>query len=203
MSEQATRENEPGAVQETRRDKVRRLLFGPLGFRHPKRVSAAEGDEALNRIADEIGYMSDRGLVVLAQMLRGHGQGSDRNFWPDRASFIGFAELVEPRPMEDLPALLRWFGSVEGPRAIEDGTLVETWEHFVRYKTPPVTRGAKAMIAERAYAANSREALIGERLADGREVSADDLTWRSDRQRRRARIAAIVERERAARQREV
>lgn len=184
---------------ETKRAKVRRLLFEPLGFRFRREVDEAGRRHFLDGLADELGYMAEDRLKALAEMLRSHGQGSDRNIWPDRATFIGFAEVVQPRPLEELPALLSWFGSVEGPRAQAAGELVETWDYIRRRKAPPFTDQARKLVSEAAREANRRLVIIAERRAAGLGIAADHLEWERWYLARRADCEAIVARERAAR----
>lgn len=187
------------APAETKRDRVRRILLTPLGFRFPKGVADADQRRALDRLADELAYMADDRLAALCEMLRSHGGGSARNFWPDHATFLGFAEVVQPRPLDELPALLRWFGSVEGPRAIAEGSLVETWEYVRARKVPPATPQARAKIAEAAQESARRLNVIAERRSAGLGISPDDLGWAQWYAALRAHCEAIVARERAAR----
>ena len=130
-------------THETNRDRVRRLLFAPLGFRWPKGVPEDRGRADLDAIADDLSYLSDADLAVLARIMRVHGDGSARCFWPPRAAFAGFAHVVRPRPMTDDPSLLRWWASVEGQRMVLDGTLVETYDYFERHRKPPVGDGPR------------------------------------------------------------
>lgn len=184
---------------ETKRAKVRRLLFEPLGFRFRREVDEAARRHFLDGLADDLGYMAEDRLKALAEFLRSHGQGSDRNIWPDRATFIGFAEVVQPRPLEELPALLSWFGSVEGPRAQAAGELVETWDYIRCRKAPPFTDGARKRVAEAARENSRRLDIIAERRAAGLGIAAGELDWERWYLARRADCEAIVARERAAR----
>lgn len=184
---------------ETKRDRVRRLLLDPLGFRFRKGTDPEEGKKALNRIADDLAYMAEDRLRALKDMLATKGQGADRNFWPDHATFIAFAEMVEPRPVEELPALLSWFGSVEGPTAMRSGQLVETWQFIERRKKPPVTPQERALVLEQAAKNARRIQIIEERRRDGRTVDAEDAAWERWYLGLRGRCEDIVARERAAR----
>jgi hypothetical protein len=135
---------------ETKRDRVRRLLIQPLtakGFRKPGNVRADDHRAALDKLADDLAYMSDHSLQVLHDMLKSKGQGRDHDVWPARATALYLAEHIQPRPVEELPGLLRWFKSVEGPKAARDGTLVETWAYFRKYKRPPL-RAHRQLLAE-------------------------------------------------------
>lgn len=190
-------QNDNETHAETKRDRVRRLLLDPLGFRHARGTDEAVGRRFLDRLADELSYMADDRLSALREMMRSHGQGSARNQWPDHASFIGFAEVVQPRPLEELPALLRWFGSVEGPRAVADGQLVETWEYIRKKKVPPVTPQARLVVAEAAKINARRLMIIEERIDQGRTIPADDDQWRRWYLTCREKCMALVERERS------
>ena len=192
-------QNEQDGPAETGRDRVRRLLLAPMGFRHPKGVDEAEGRKRLDNLADELGYMTDASLAALAEMVQFHGQGSARNWWPDRATFIGLAEVVQPRPIAALPALRSWFGSVEGPRAQAAGELVETYEYIARRKLPPATSQARQLVAEQARENARRLLILGERRAAGLGVMEGDVKWERWYLARRAECEAIVKAERAAR----
>lgn len=186
-------------THETNRDRVRRLLLDPLGFRCPKKVDEADMRRRLDRVADDLSYLSDFSLKVLRDILATKGQGADRCFWPEHATFIGFAEIVQPRPIEELPALRSWFGSVEGPRAMADGTLVETFDYIFRRKAPPATPQGRAIVAEAAAANARRLRIIAERRRAELPVSQDETEWERSYLRRREEIAAMVQAERAAR----
>lgn len=177
---------------ETNRARVRRLLLDPLGFRWPKTADAEAGARALDALADELAYMADAGLTVLAGILASKGEGSARCFWPPVATFRGFAELVQPRPVASMPALLRWFRSVEGPKARAEGTLVETFAYFERHKAPPVTDGARRMVQVEAEANARRLRIVTEKRAAGIAVSPEDADWARAYQERRAYVDELV-----------
>lgn len=179
---------------EANRDRVRRLLFGPLGFRHPAKLTEADGRARLDQIADELGYMTDDALQVLARMLAVHGQGTARNWWPDRATFVGWAHVVQPRPLEEDPALLRWFASVEGQRMVQDGTLVETWRYFQKNRVPPFTPEARRLVLDQAKEASRRVMLVRERQQYGHEVLPDNARFADLYEAETARLAALVQR---------
>lgn len=185
-------EESAGTAPESRRDKVRRVLFSPLGFRRLATVTAEDHAAQLDSLADELGYMTEDKLDVLRQMLQSKGQGKDRNVWPDRATVRGFAELVQPRPLTELPGLVRWFRSVEGPRAIAEGTLVETWAYFERHKAPPVSVGARARVIEEAQSNRRRLQVVDERIAAGMSVLPGEAEWADWYRKRRAACEAAV-----------
>ncbi|PYE80195.1 hypothetical protein [Pseudoroseicyclus aestuarii] len=138
--------------------------------------------------------MSDASLSALRGMLASKGEGSARCFWPEPATFRGFAEIVQPRPLEEVPALVRWFRSVEGPRAVEAGTLVETFLWFERKKAPPLTPQARAMVAQRAQQNHRRLEVISDRRAREVRNDAQDLEWERWYRSTLARVEALVAR---------
>lgn len=183
---------ESGENQESKRGRVRRLLFEPLeemGFRKNGMVKAEDHKSKMDRLADNLAYMSDQSLGALCEMLRSKGQGRDRMFWPVPATIYGLAELVEPTPIEELPNLLSWFRSVEGPKAMKAGTLVETWIYFHKFKRPP--QAAHAQIARDAADHQRKCERVRDRGASGR-ASAEELHWLDRYEKRLAYCEAIV-----------
>lgn len=162
---------------ETNRDRVRRLLFRPLDFRKPRGVADADHAAALDALADDLAYMTDERLQALEQVLRSKGEGALRNLWPGAATVRGFAELIQPRPIEELPALLSWFGSVEGPRCIAEGTLVETFLYVAKRKVPPATDSARQLIARDAADNRRRIEVIAGKVRGGWPISPEDQAW--------------------------
>jgi hypothetical protein len=199
---EAAGRSEPDRAErgETNRDRVRRILFVPMGFRLPRGADAEEHRRQLDHLADDFSYMSDANLDALMHMLKSKGQGSARNHWPDLATMRAYAELVQPRPIAEMPALRRWFGSVEGPRAREAGTLVEMFQYFERHKAPPVTPGARAIVADRAAENARRLQVIRERRDAGLAVQDHDLQWETWYLRLQGECEALVATERALRQ---
>lgn len=165
---------------ETKRDRVRRLFIRPmqdLGWRKPGNVKSERHAEDLVKLADDLGYMSDQGLDRLVACMRHRGEGKGRDAWPPRARIIAFAELIEARPIEDMPALLRWFRSEAGRRAEMADRLVEEYGFWQRHKRPPQTPADLRQIDER-RAANARRAeLIEDRRGRGVPVDPQDHAW--------------------------
>lgn len=185
MEETETRQADVASLPvETNRDRVRRLLLNPLAFRAPKGMAGDDLRRFLDGLADELGYMSDANLVVLSQFLQSKGQGAARNQWPDRATFLAYAEAAQPRPVTEMPALLRWFRSVEGPRALVNGTLVETYLYFEAKKAPPFTPSSQAMVRERARENAHRLQVTADRRRHGLSVSEEEVQferWYADK----------------------
>ena len=132
-------------------------------------------------------------------MLAPHGQGAAKNFYPDRATFLGFAHLVAPRPLTDDPKLLGWFASVEGPKMIAEGTLVETWSFFERHRRPPFDDRSRRLVAEQAAENKRRVLLIDERVDRGVEVDPEDRAFVLRYRARQVELGELVVSERAKR----
>jgi len=148
------------------------------------------------RLVDRV---PDEKLEVLARMLAPHGQGAAKNFYPDRATFLGFAHLVAPRPLTDDPKLLGWFASVEGPKMIAEGTLVETWSFFERHRRPPFDDRSRRLVAEQAAENKRRVLLIDERVDRGVEVDPEDRAFVLRYRARQVELGELVVSERAKR----
>lgn len=179
-------------ITEGKRDKVRRLVIDPmnaLGFRRWPGVRADDWSEQLTKIADHLGYMAEDRLAALFDMLKTKGTGPRRDVWPALASIISLAHIVQPRPVEDMPNLVSWFRSVEGPKARDAGVLVEQFQFFERRGRPPLNQGEHRAIADRAYENRRRLQIIAERTAPTEEDRAFSAAWERDRKRVEAIMA--------------
>lgn len=155
---------------ETKRDRVRRLLIQPLadiGFRHRRGVSDADGRAFLDQLADDLAYLTDLNLQRLEEAMRSKGEGSARSFWPPRAAFLALAQVAQPRPLVEMPALASWFASEAGRRALEHGRLVAELRFWRRKHRPPLNDVERRRIAEDARDGQARVDRIRERLARG------------------------------------
>lgn len=190
---------EPTEPKESNRDRVRRLLLAPLGFRSPKGTDPLAERMTLDGIADDLAYLADSDLGVLARMLAVHGDGSAKCFWPPRATFVGLAHVVRPLPLDQDPKLVSWFASVEGQRMVQDGTLVETWLWFERNRVPPAKPNQRALVLEQARANARRLQVVQERSGYGWTVASDEAEWAGWYGQKLADLRALVEREQAAR----
>lgn len=179
---------------ESNRERVRRILLGPLGFRSPKGTAPEAERMLLDGVADDLAYLTDGDLLVLLRMLAVHGEGAAKCFWPPKATFVGLAHHVRPRPLSQDPALLRWWASVEGQRMVQDGTLVETYGYFERHRVPPVKPGARAQLLEAAQANARRLALVEERERLDLPVRPEEADWARWYRARRDELAGLVER---------
>jgi hypothetical protein len=181
---------------ETKRDRVRRILLDPLrdnGFRFKRGVSEEEACSRLNAIADDLAYMSDDGLKALRVSMRFKGEGASRTFWPSRASFIGFAEAFERSPLEEAPALLRWFASVEGPKALAGGIHVAQYLFWTRNKRPPMSPADRKAVEDHAAQIADRAMRVRDKLDRGVEPFADDTHWYVRFLETEARVRGYIE----------
>lgn len=163
---------------ETNRSRVRRLLIEPLterGFRFRAGTPVADQRKRLDDLADELGYLSDAALIDLEICLRVKGEGSAKCFWPALATFDAYAQVREPRPLGELPQLLRWFASEAGRQALEGDRLVAEYLFWQKFRHPPVKPHDQKAVAEKASNFARRVGIIRERQARGVPVDLDDL----------------------------
>lgn len=201
MSEGRAQDRPEGpASVESKRDRVRRLLLTPLaelGFRWPKGTEGGEGQRRLDRIADDLGYLSDANLVRLCSALRSKGEGSARCFWPAHATFVAYAQLAQPRPIGELPGLASWFGSAAGRQAEAAGRLVAEFRFWRARHRPPMNDGERRLIATRAGEMRDRVMRLGDRAAHGYGLDDADAAWLEAYRRHEAQALEMV---RAARE---
>lgn len=184
--------NEEG---ETKRDRVRRLLIGPLqvaGFRFEKGTDEEKAKADLNKIADELSYMTDEGLETMAELMLTKGEGARKCFWPTFATFVFWADKVNPRPLEDYPRLFAWFKSTAGERALKNGALVAEYTYWKEHKAPPVKPQAIRLVEDRTREYNERAELIRDRKRRNFQLSSGDLEWLARFDSRVEQLSRIV-----------
>ena len=200
---------EEQTITETARGRVRRLLIEPaqeLGMRFRKGTSIEEQRRRIEQICDGVAYLTDEALAALVDWLLAHGDGTDRSFWPPLIGIISTAEAYQPRPLEEVPGVASWFGSIEGPRALADGCLVAEFLWWQKYKRPPLSKMDRQRIVSRAEGLGREVELTQDKLARGVEPGADareKLRWYRELEARakalvQAGIAKRAEREDAA-----
>ncbi|MDJ0631087.1 MAG: hypothetical protein QNJ44_22710 [Rhodobacter sp.] len=200
---------------ETKRDRVRRLLITPLleyGMRRPswlqpKRNADGEVEKTLedvyrdylNRLADNLGYMTDDGLDRLRQSLVFNGEppppstrrNPGRRYRDEFPSFVAVFDLAnafEECPLHQWPGLRSWFGSVAGPKALQLDTAVETYDFILALKRPPFRESDRRAISE--DAARRRAFLAG--LEKGFVTPADE-NRRTRYVHRLAKVKALIQ----------
>lgn len=128
---------------ETKRDRVRRLLIHPLekdGMRKRHRTPDEMHRAFLDRIADTLSYMSDVKLRLFQKILVSKGEGAEKHFWPSYVTIRGWAEQIDPRPLDHEPEILSWFRSKAGPLALQADCHVEQYQFIQKKKRPPMAQ---------------------------------------------------------------
>jgi hypothetical protein len=162
--------------KETRRGRVRTALMR-LGFRFPKGTTDEDAKRRLDRICDDLAYLSDESLRRLVGALRTKGEGSAKCFWPCRATFVGFAEVVQPRALEEAEGVASWFASRAGQEALEADRLVAEFRFWERYKRPPRSRGDLLALSQEADDIRSQRDRARANRAAGRAPVLDDAAF--------------------------
>jgi hypothetical protein len=178
---------------ETKRGRVREALVAGLGFRFPKGVKPEDAKRKLDRICDDLVYLSSENLRRVIGALRTKGEGTAKCFWPDRATFLAFAEIAQPRALEDTPGVASWFASAAGREALAEDRLVSEFLFWERMKRPPQSKGDNLRVTEdaREMAARLRRARADREA--GRAPFMDDAEWLTWYEGLEARARALVE----------
>lgn len=161
---------EEQTTTETKRDRVRRMLITPAqdrGMRFRKDMAEEDQRKHLDRLCDELAYLSDRTLQALREWVTSHGEGSKRTFWPTHISIVSTAEAYEPRPLEETPGVASWFRSRAGEAALADNRLVAEFIWWERKKRPPMSAHDRKLIADRAASIASEWARTEDKLNRG------------------------------------
>lgn len=176
---------------ETKRDRVRRIFIHPLAelrLTRPKGVKVAEFEADMVKLADDLSYMSDDNLAALRDMIRSKGQGKTLGEWMRRATVLTLAELVQPRPLEEMPNLVSWFRSKAGREAEERGELVQEFIFFATKKRPPLHDGERLKITER----TKEDQSLLRRHAEGWSLRPDQQAYLRYLRHMQARVTAIM-----------
>ena len=193
---------------ESNRARVRRILIEPLqqaGMCLQRRKGETPADTAererryLNGLCDELGYCSDRTLDQLLSWGKVSGEGPKRRHWPARLTFLHHAQAVQPLPVEAIPALASWFGSVAGPRAMAEGRVIGEFLFIQRYRRPPINDDERRTVALRNGALVHDQERLRDLVRLGRADQADRdmLTWLDDIERRAVDLIEAGEETRA------
>ncbi|MCZ4351546.1 hypothetical protein O4H61_03370 [Roseovarius aestuarii] len=186
----------PDPKPETKRDRVRRLFIRPMtdwGWRKPGDMKADAFEAMLVKLCDDLAYLSDRGFSRLRDALRTKGTGKGLNGWPTRATIVTFAQLAEPRPIDEMPNLVSWFRSAAGRRAAEADQLAEEYGWWCKFRSPPYADHHQRMIAEKAAENRSRESLIRDRMARGVDPGPGEAEWLKWREARVAHVRGLMQ----------
>jgi len=141
---------------EPNRARVRRILIEPMqasGMRAQRRKGEKPDDIAererrfLEQLCDDLGYCTDRTLAGVLEWAQVSGDGPARCYWPARVGFLATAQRYQPLPLEELPVLASWFGSVEGPRARAEGRVIGEFLFIQKHRRPPLDHERHAVLA--------------------------------------------------------
>lgn len=178
---------------ESQRGRVRQALVAGLGFRFPKGTSEDTARKRLDRICDDLVYLTPENLRRVIGALRTKGEGGSRCFWPERATFLAFAEIAQPRALEDAPGVASWFASAAGAEALVADRLVAEFLFWQRMKRPPLSRGDKHGVEEQAAEFRHDRARARSNRDAGRPPMFDDARWLPWYEALEARALALVE----------
>ncbi|MGH1447420.1 MAG: hypothetical protein ACRBBO_15405 [Cognatishimia sp.] len=125
--------------EETKRDRVRRLLINPLeasGMRKQTRMKEPDYSEMLIRLADKLSYLPDLMLEGLVTWCTRHAKGKERNQWPDEVAILSQAMSLQPPPPRSCPYVVSVLRSQAGDRAEMMGYLTELFMAAKKYGPP-------------------------------------------------------------------
>ena len=154
------------------RKRVDDLLLSRLraaGYRKPKGLAQADFDTGQGALADRLAYLTPDNLETLAESIV--DVAPLPNFPPERW-MLDLARSLQPPPPKASRLLSSWLASIEGPRAVMRGDLVQLYRHLRDKKVPP-TDWERRQIAERALSDAHDVQLWRDRLARGVISEAD------------------------------
>lgn len=188
--------DEGAIIEEGARARVRRLLIDPLaedGFRFKRGTDPEVAKKRLAQMADDLTYLSDRSLGILRASLRTKGEGEAKCFWPVRATVLGLAEALEPRPLEDMPSICSWFASKAGREALQAKRHIAEFLFWQRRKRPPLTDSEWRLVTSNAEERNRLYALFAERKERGLTLLPEDRDFMERYERLDAKVRGLIE----------
>ena len=163
---------------ETGAARVKRVVLEPLaelGLARPAGMSAALFEKAQSGFANNLGYMSEEGLLSLRLSIEGNLLGKNKNRWMDPATVYAWARSIEPEPATEPELVLSFLRSRAGEEALRGGYAAELRKYLSKYRRPPLPNFLHRLGVE-AEANQSRVVRIEENRACGR-ARPEELNW--------------------------
>ncbi|WP_417257367.1 hypothetical protein [Celeribacter sp.] len=175
------------------RARVRALLIDPLeegGMRKGPRVSVGDHKDAMTKLADRVGYMSDAGLRGLGEYLIKFA--GERQVWPAMNVILAQAWGMEMPPSKESDYVQSVLSSRLGEEALRGGWHAELLTDMRKKRPVPTGVYAKKLLAERAQGNRDRAAVYADRIKRG--VGTDEARAFVDGYAAmKAEAAAIIE----------
>jgi len=179
--------------EETKRDRVRRLLINPLeatGMRKQARMKEADHAEMLVRLADRIAYLPDLHLKGLVVWCTRNAKGKEGNQWPDEVSIIRQAMFLQSPPPRSCSYVVSVLRSQAGRNARVMGYLTELYMAASKYG-PPFSKLSLERLADQARE-NTKEVGRVQRAIDRGDATQDRRQWLSWYLRHQSEALSII-----------
>jgi hypothetical protein len=154
---------------------VKALLLDRLegaGFGKPKKMGAEAFEGQKKFLAERLAYMSPDNLLVLAESLISDAASND---WPSEIIIMQRAKVIQSPPPATTRAM-SWLVSVEGPKAVAGGYLVDLYRFIKGKLRPPGSPYEMGQLRERSVENARRCQIIRERIRAG-GCGDDDRAW--------------------------
>jgi hypothetical protein len=142
------------------------------GMTRPRRMGVEAFEAGKKHLTERLAYMSVENLQVLADALI---DTAASNEWPSEIVMMQLARGIQTPPPAQSRALTSWLASVEGPKAVAGGYLVDLFR-FIRHRLRPPTPFEMREIGERAREHDRRRQIIQEKIR-AEMATDDDRNW--------------------------
>ena len=158
------------------------------GMQRPRAMKAEAFEAMRRRLVEALAYLPAEELKTLAETVMRLAGGRAKNEWPPEVSIrnLGY-QLVPPPPGRIVTS---WLASVEGPKALDGGWLVELYRRLLKVPLPVNDYVAGQLRAEAEDNRRLRASLRAE--AEAGTISARDRQWLEDYARDEARAQRLV-----------
>jgi hypothetical protein len=160
------------------------------GFVRKRGVTLEAHEARMTVIAEKLSYMDPDKLDALADELIDLSGG--KADWPSEVLIMHRAQVWQPRPLAHNRALVSWLGSVEGPKALGRGDLVEVYRFLRKYPRPPFEYEQRGITQEAEDNARGLR-ILADKRDRGASLTDAELRWEAAYLRDKADAMALVE----------
>lgn len=193
MTAPATKPDAVDKRPESGAARVRRVLIAGLadaGVVRGKGVTVDAHAALCDKLCDRLAYLEEPLLIVLREAALRLAEGVLHNQWPGFATVWNMAVRLQAPPDVDLPIMTTWLTSIEGPRALAGGYIVELRSWLRQHGVPP---GSYDLVQIKGRAADNQRRVERLRaMAVVGRCGGDDLDWLTRYDRAHAYCRALV-----------
>jgi hypothetical protein len=140
-----------------------------------KRVTIADHEALLIRLAEKLSYMTEANLRGLLELVTRHASGVGRDVWPAEVAIYSWAKQLQPSPARENDYVKSLLRSAMGRRARALGYHVELFALARKIGPPPGRYDLNRLLDQSRNAKAQRDRV--ERQVAGGTARLEDAKW--------------------------